>query len=276
MSAATERPAQHVPNAVLASLNYLGDMRERPLFHVHHRANDNLNLEPHTVAINEARGAHTSIECQGFCLLEHHSSENLESRRAVSCAYGMEMARLVRELTGARKVYAASMGVLRVVERSRSRTTVHHPVRFVHADCSAESATRSLAHRFRVRDELRPGCRYAIYHCWRSLTPSPQDAPLALCDCRTLQAQDCVVADTVLDFPGSRIGRTETVLLRYNAGHQWYYFRNMTPDEVVVFKDFDSSIGYPSGVPHTAFDDPTCPADAPARKSLDLQLLAIF
>jgi hypothetical protein len=168
------------------------------------------------------------------------------------------------------------MGVLRVVERDSSSRTVHRPVRFVHADCAAESATRSLRRRFAIEEELRPGCRYALYHAWRSLTPSPQDTPLALCDCRTLRAQDCVAADTILDFPGSRAGRTETTVCRYNANHRWYYFPDMGPDEIVVFKDFDSGVGYPSGVPHTAFDDPTCPAGVPARRSLDLQLFAIF
>jgi hypothetical protein len=275
MSPITEREVEHV-HQVSASLNYLGEMSERPFFHVHHRVNDNLKLVPHAVTIGDARGRHTSLDVEGFCLLEHRSSVNLQRRRAVASAYGAEMERLIRELTGAAKVSAAAMGVLRVVESSSISMTVHRPVRFVHADCTDDSARMSLRRRFAGEDELPSGCRCAIYHVWRTLTPAPQDAPLALCDGRTVEARDCVPADTILDSPGSRLGRTEATLCRYNAEHRWYYFPHMTRDEVLVFKDFDSDAGHPCRVLHTAFEDPTCPAGVPARVSLDLQLFAIF
>ena len=272
MKPTSEREARQIT----ASLNYLGEMNGRPFFHVHHRANDNLNLVSHTVTMTDARGRHTSLDVEGFCLFEHHAAVNLESKRAVLCAYGAEMEGLVRALTGAAKVSAAPMGVLRVVEGSSPGTTVHRPVRFVHADCTDDSATRSLRRRFAGEDEPPPGRRCAIYHIWRSLTPAPQDAPLALCDGRTVKAQDCVAADTILDFPGSRLGRIEATVCRYNAEQRWYYFPDMTRDEVILFKDFDSDARYPCRVPHTAFDDPTCPPGVPARVSLDLQLFAIF
>ena len=261
---------------VRASLNYLDEMNEKPFFHVHHRLKDNLRLVPHAVVISDARAGRPSLDVEGFCLLEHHASVNLESKRAVLCAYGAEMERLIRDLTGAAKVSAASMGVLRVVEASCPTGVVHRPVRFVHGDCTDESATQLLRRRFSGEVELRPGCRRAIYHVWRSLTAPPQDAPLALCDGRTIEVHDCVAAETILDFPGSRSGRTEATLYRYNTRQQWYYFPDMSRDEVVVLKDFDSDARYVSRVPHTAFDDPNCPAHVPARVSLDLQLFAIF
>jgi hypothetical protein len=276
MKPISEREVPHDAHPISVSLNYLGEMNEKPFFHVHHRANDNLKLISHTVTITDARGTHGSLDLEGFCLLEHHASVNLESRRAVLCAYGAEMEGLIRELTGAAKVSAASIGVVRVVEGSSSGTAVHRPVRFVHADCTNDSAMKSLRSRLAGDDELQIGCRCAIYHVWRSLTPAPQDAPLALCDGRTVKAQDCVAADTILDFPGSRLGRTEATLFRYNTEQRWYYFPNMTRDEVIVFKDFDSDARHPCRVPHTAFEDPTCPPGVPARVSLDLQLFAIF
>ena len=39
----------------------------------------------------------------------------------------------------------------------------------------------------------------------------------------------------------------------------------MTRNEALVFKGFDSDTSRPSAVPHAAFDDPTCPSDAPPR-----------
>lgn len=275
MSPISECEVRHEARQVCASLNYLGGMNEKPFFHVHDRGSDHLNLISHSVSITDARRRHTSLDGEGFCLLEHHASVSLESKRAVLCAYGAEMERLVRELTGATKVFAASMGVRRVAGSSAG-AAVHRPVQFVHADCTNDSAMKSLHHRFAADDELPGGSRCAIYHVWRSLTSGPQDAPLALCDGRTVKAEDCVAADTILDFPGSRLGRTEATLFRYNAEQRWYYFPDMSRDEVIVFKDFDSDGRYPCRVPHTAFDDPTCPPGVPARVSLDLQLFAIF
>jgi hypothetical protein len=271
-----ERKEQRDAHQVCASLNYLGEMNEKPFFHVHHRSNDNLKLVPHPVMITDARARRTSLDEEGFCLLEHRASVNLQSKRAVLCAYGAGMEQLVRELTGATQVSAAPMGVVRMPEGSSPDTAAHRRVRFVHADCTDDSATQSLRRRLTCEEERPLGRRCAIYHVWRSLTPAPQDAPLALCDGRTVKTQDCVPADTILDFPGSRLGRTEATLFRYNAEQRWYYFPDMTQDEVIVFKDFDSDARYPCRVPHTAFDDPNCPAAVPARVSLDLQLFAMF
>jgi hypothetical protein len=276
MNAVLQCEAQHEARQVYASLNYLANMSDRPYFHVHHRMNDNLQLVSHTVKITDARPRQPSLDVEGFCLAMHRASVRLESKRAVLCAYGAEMEQLIRDLTGAEKVSAASMGVLRVVESSSPATTVHRPVRFVHADCTEDSALRQLRRRFAGGAELPSGCRCAIYHVWRSPTPAPRNVPLAVCDSRTVRVQDGVAADTILDFPGSRPGRTESSVFHFHPDQQWYYFPDMTCDEVLVFKDFDSDGRFPCRVPHTAFEDPTCPAGVPARVSLDLQLFAIF
>lgn len=66
--------------------------------------------------------------------------------------------------------------------------------------------------------------------------------------------------------------------------HQFYYMKDMTPDEVMFIKCFDSSshqmtggktdIAHGSG--HTAFDDPATPADAPARQSIEVRCLVFY
>lgn len=271
---ATDRGAR----SVLASLSYLGEMSEKPSFHVHEHGGDNLNLVSHVVRIVNARSRLTSLDEEGFCLMRHRSSvANLESRKAVLCVYGREMERLVCELTGAAKVTAAPLGVMRVGESASPPAAVHRPVRFVHADHSDESATKILHRRFATSTGQKlPEGRYAIYHTWRALTPAPQDAPLALCDARSVAAQDGIAADSILDFPGSRADRTEVTLFRYNAAHRWHYFPDMTREEVLVFKDFDSDSTRCQRVPHSAFSDPTCLAGVPPRVSLDLQLFAVF
>ena len=72
-----------------------------------------------------------------------------------------------------------------------------------------------------------------------------------------------------------RIG--ETYQISYNAAHDWYYFPNMRRDEALVFKVFDSKKdGCARFTAHTAFDDPTTPAGAPPRESIEIRTLAFF
>jgi len=261
-----------------APLHYLADMDERPMFHVHDQSHDNLKLVSHMTPIAEARGMRASLDVEGFCLVHHRTSvTNLMSKREVLALYGPEMQELVGTLTGASVVTAAPLGVVRATEATATPTTVHRPLRFVHADHSDRSATLSLQKRLSLPvEQPLPAGRYAIYHAWRVLTPAPQDSPLALCDARTVSSEDTVAADTILDFPGSRAGRMEVTLFRHNPSHRWYYFPDMTCDEVLVFKDFDTDPAHPCKVPHSAFDDPNCPPTVPPRISIDLQLFAMF
>jgi hypothetical protein len=50
----------------------------------------------------------------------------------------------------------------------------------------------------------------------------------------------------------------------------------MTRDEVWVFVTNDSDPANPHHVPHSAFDDPTCPADALPRASIEMRGIAFW
>jgi hypothetical protein len=69
----------------------------------------------------------------------------------------------------------------------------------------------------------------------------------------------------------------ETYQLRYNAGHRWYYFPQMRRDEALVFKVYESEQdGRARFTPHTSFIDPTSPANAPPRQSIEARTFAFF
>jgi hypothetical protein len=60
----------------------------------------------------------------------------------------------------------------------------------------------------------------------------------------------------------------------YSPDHRWFYFPEMTPDEAILLKCYDSATdGRTRFGPHTAFVDPTTPADAPPRESIELRTL---
>jgi hypothetical protein len=93
-----------------------------------------------------------------------------------------------------------------------------------------------------------------------------------LTDARSIAPQELVPSDLV--YP-DRIG--ETYAVTYNPEHKWYYFPQMRPNEVIFIKCFDSAENGPARFSaHSAFDDPTSPADAPARQSIELRTLVFY
>jgi hypothetical protein len=150
---------------------------------------------------------------------------------------------------------------------------VREPVKYIHNDQTFVSGPR------RVRDHLPVGeaerllqGRVAIVNLWRPIGETVQSSPLALCDSRSIALNDLVASDLV--YP-DKVG--ETYALVFNPRHRWYYFPHMTPDEFLLLKIYDSageSIARLTA--HSAFDDPTSPANAPARRSIELRSLLFF
>ena len=65
--------------------------------------------------------------------------------------------------------------------------------------------------------------------------------------------------------------------MSYNPDHEWYYFPEMTRDEALVFKVYESAKdGRARFTAHTSFNDPNTPVDAPPRESIEIRTLAFF
>jgi hypothetical protein len=94
--------------------------------------------------------------------------------------------------------------------------------------------------------------------------------PLALCDPSSLDRPD------ILDMPMKGIApedRTTNHLgLRFNAGQRWYYYPDMTADELLVFKlgeYWKHDGGAPQNCFHSAFAHPHTPLSAEERQSCE-------
>ena len=167
--------------------------------------------------------------------------------------------------------------MLRFGERSPDcgRLNNSRPARFVHIDVSDKTAA-AFAERSSPEAKGRRLRRFAHYNVWRVLTPPPQDVPLAVCDARSVAAQDRVEADAVFDNPGVTEWSFEGLVVRYNPAHRWLYFSNMTREEALVFKTHDTDPAHPSHVPHSAFDDPSCSPNVPPRSSIEMRAIAYW
>ena len=278
---------------VVAALNYLAPMSEAARTYTYDPPAGvprfNGRLEPHRVTIHDARPirAGLSLDMQGFVLVEHGSAVrdfwDEDELRAVHYA---EAERLVRAATGASRALVFDHTLRRrAPDRppldggGGSFAAVREPVGRVHADYTSISAgdrMRRLLGAAEAADRLR--CRFAIVGLWRPTNPQPlHDAPLAVCDARSVGANDMVPNELIY-----RDRRGETCIGIHNPMHRWFFFPEQRRDEVIVFKNFDSAAGIAGTagiagvVPHTAFDDPTAPADAPRRESIELRAFAFF
>jgi len=201
--------------------------------------------------------------------------------QAIDAQWRPAVEHLVQELTGADLVVSWAVN-RRFSERSSDarRTPVAAPARRVHSDFSPSEFLTGVTHRFTVDALRRVGAvprRWKCFNVWQPLSSPPHDVPLAVCDASSIAAQDLVPAHGILRAGDGMDFTIDLCVLRFNPAHRWYYFRDLGPQRALVFCGFDPERPAPYGiVPHSAFDDPTCPPGTPARTSIEVRTLAVF
>jgi hypothetical protein len=262
---------------VTAELNYLTPTKDRPRTFTFDpppgEPQSNVVPEPHAVPIYDARSVVDSIslEREGFALVRQRSAvRDFYNDDEVRSTYYPEAERLIKEATGADRVFIFDHTVRKRVVGAADRSGgLRQPVGRVHVDHTVKSGPQ------RVRDlipdeadELLKG-RVQIINLWRPIRGPLQDAPLAVCDARTVKFDELVGSDLV--YP-NRVG--ETYAVKYSPEHRWFYVPEMTADEILLLKCFDSKTdGRARFAPHSAFVDPTTPANAAPRESIELRTL---
>jgi hypothetical protein len=263
---------------VTADLNYLTPSADRPRTYTFEppsgQPKSNIVPDPHSLPIHDVRpiSETVSLDREGFALVRQKSSvKDFYNDDEIKAVYYPEAERLIKAATGADRVFIFDHTVRKRVEGSADRdgNLLRQPVARVHVDHTAKSGPQ------RVRDlipdeaeELLKG-RVQIINIWRPIRGPLLDSPLAVCDARTVHANELVASDLV--YP-NRVGETYSV--KYNPEHQWFYVPGMTVDEALLLKCYDSATdGRSRFAPHTAFADPSTPANAPPRESIELRTL---
>lgn len=225
------------------------------------------------VRIRDARpiAGELDLDREAFALVNHGTAvRDFYDEDEVRDVYYKEVERLVMAETGAAKVVIFDH-TIRVAERAVARG-LRAPVQLVHNDYTEKSGPQ------RVRDLLgdeapsRLQRRFAEYNVWRPIVGPVRMMPLALVDAASIAPRDLVTADLVYR---DRTGEIYHGL--YNPDHRWFYFPEMTRDEAVLIKCYDSlTDGRARFSLHSAFDDPTTPADTPPRESIEVRSFAFF
>jgi hypothetical protein len=263
---------------VVAELNYLAPTREKPRTYAY----DPPAGEPKStaiaqaveVAISDGRSIRDrfSLDKEGFTLVDQQTSvRDFSDEDDIRKTYYPEAIDFIRTHLCADRVVVFDHTVRRRVEGVADNRGggPRQPATRVHVDQTSQSGrNRVFEHLPDEADELLRG-RVQVINLWRPIKGPLRDAPLAMCDGSSVAESDLVASDLI--YPTRR---GETYSVTYSPEHKWFYFPEMEVNQALLLKCYDSATdGRTRFGPHTAFIDPTTPADAPPRESIELRAL---
>ncbi|MFO7277465.1 MAG: CmcJ/NvfI family oxidoreductase [Pseudomonadota bacterium] len=229
------------------------------------------SMEDHPAIVRNARLEKIDFATHGFTLVKHRTEANFDDPADIERRYYPEACRIVKELTGASEVFAF-LGIRRGGESNAGGG----PALSAHVDFN-EAALRGWVARLapdRAETLLRK--RLVNINLWRPLRPV-ENYPLAVCDARSVDKSDFMTVRFGEGGQTASLAETAGGLnVAFNPKHRWYYYPNMQPDEILVFRLFDTGDPEWHMTAHTAFEDPTSRPGSPPRESFELRTVAIF
>ncbi|KAG5349131.1 hypothetical protein E4T56_gene4074 [Termitomyces sp. T112] len=239
----------------------------------------NYTHESKVVVIENVRGKENdfTLDTAGFQLVHQPAKHKAFLDDAeIQREYYPESIELLKSTTGASRVVIFDHTIRRrrpgVTDDS---PTKRQPVSQAHVDQTTK-ASIARVHRHLPADEAPELLqhRFQIINLWRPISHSALDWPLTLCDYRSFDPEKDTVPIALIytDYEGETLG------VKYNPNQRWKYFHNVTPSEAILIKCFDSVQDGSVAVftPHTGFDDPTTPAGAAPRESIELRALVFY
>ena len=143
----------------------------------------------------------------------------------------------------------------------------------IHSDMCA-----AIERRF---DRIVPDQRhFESLNVWRSTdTQHPVlMMPLAVCDMNSVSPDDIVFGDGMNTSNIKQYTKVVDQRLIHSPRQRWYFFPEMEPDEVLVFRQYDTRQEELNmrTVFHQAVVDPTSRENAPLRSSIEVRMQAIY
>ena len=263
--------------AVQAEVRYLNaewlDRTDIPV--VGDRDSRRANTAKHPVSIHDARcgiaDGEITLDVNGFTLLSHTSAvADFRNEDEVRRVYYPEIEALAKRTTGARQVFITQ----HVVRTEDTYDFNKAYARFLHCDYTLDDP-RATA--MRALEKRALDCReyendeFAWFNTWQPFDHPVERNPLAVVDASTVAERD------VVDYYYTGYGaRGKSSMPVRDPGHRFYYVPHMQTDELLFLKQLDTRAGLSKLCPHTSFDDPNSPSDAPPRRSIEVRILAVL
>jgi len=263
-----------------------------------HTTNTNFQNTPVPVNVYDLRGqeAATHIDTTGFQALTSPSSVSGDfllssSDDDIARVYYPEVEALLLKQTGASRIVFFDHTIRKPrPEGTPDGPNNRSPVLRAHVDQTPVSAHKRVE---RHVQPPHPYKRFQIINVWRPISNTVYDYPLAFCEAQTLDVVNDLVPIKLLYPPPTPNG--ETYGLRHNAAHSWWYWSEMTPNDVVFLKCYDSASRALTRVtvssadvqeselrdvagmtPHCAFLDPEGEKKGVQRCSIEVRALVFY
>jgi hypothetical protein len=235
--------------------------------------------DPYEIDVTDGwhRAKSFSIDKEGFSLHDFQTVyDKWEDDETVRAKFYPEVVEMLKQMTGAKRILVfdhtirtnANAGKKLTDEKNASQCT---PVMLVHCDYTVESGPTRVRQLLKEEAEDLLSRRVAFINVWKPINVV-EERPLAMCDVTSTTPEDFFKLH--LRY---RDRNGENYVMRHSPKHKWWYFPKMTPEQVILLKTFDSETdGRARFVGHTAFEDPTSPADATTRESIEIRTIAFF
>jgi len=196
------------------------------------------------VNIYDVRGQEnaTHIDTTGFQVFTEPSSVSADflltsSDEEIQRVYYPEVEKLLKDRTGASRVVFFDHTIRKphppeVPETPQTR----RPVSRVHVDQTPASSHRRVD---RHVQPPQPYKRFQLINVWRPILNTVYDWPLAVCEASTLDVVYDLVPTTLKYAPPTPAGEIYSVT--YSPNHKWWFWSEMTPDDVILLKCYDSA-----------------------------------
>lgn len=266
---------------VKATMNYSVD-NGRPIDYYFYEPDRGLKLNPpgtdsQEVVVHDAWSEvdKLSVDKEGFELHDFGAEfTQFNDDDMVRSVFYQQVISYVKRHTGARQVVVFDHTIRkRMPADLKVQTEAQRPaVLLVHSDYTVMSGPQ------RVRDVMKESAetllqgRVAFYNVWKPLYNRVEELPLAMIDAQTHDTADMLRMDLKYS---DRTG--EIYVMRHNPKHRWLYFPHMEARHALLLKTYDSCTdGRCRFMGHSAFEDPTSPADAAMRESIEIRTMAFF
>lgn len=221
-----------------------------------------------------------TLSTHGFTLIEHETAcSDLLDQTEVSSVLYDEYSDLLLKLTGCRAAkvtqhqYRNGFGGLDS-NHPRAAKPTPNGSEGVYGGIHSDVTPHSESGWARLVDNRH----FQVFNFWQSsnTTASIQVMPLSLCDMHSVEPEDMICADSWNQTKNPR--KLVSYRLAFNPNQKWYYYPNMKPSELLVFKQYDTRQELPNRrcVYHGAIDLPNTPESAPLRETIEVRLLALY
>ena len=268
-----------------AEVEYLANRVENPVYYASiagRYAAHQIDQPMHRVKVevNDARGRGADdaerefgMHPSGFDLLEFPTRvQSFLDSDQIASVYEAEVEAFLKSVTGCQRVHIFDHTVRASDPELRELKQVREPARLVHNDYTPSSGFVCLQENLDADAATLAQGRFQIVNVWRPLVDPVEDYPLALCDARSVDPADLI--DTERRAP-NHVGQIQLAV--HAATQRWFYYSEMRPPEVLLFKTFDSRDGgtTPCSI-HSAIRLDHAAVDARPRESVETRAFVFY